>query len=81
MQVIRLLGVSLQRRPLYIIMEYMEKGSLRDLLRVSRPNQGETGRFFTWDLACMGRDIAAGMVFLSRHQYVHRDLAARFEFG
>ena len=76
----RLLGVCTRERPLCIIMEYMARGSLKDVLRLSRSEDGgEESDLDQRDLVCMCRDIARGMEFLSRAQFVHRDLATRFD--
>ncbi|XP_069098928.1 ephrin type-B receptor 5-like isoform X2 [Pleurodeles waltl] len=69
--VIHLEGVVTKSRPVMIVTEFMENGSLDSFLR-----QNEGG-FSVIQLVGMLRGIASGMRFLSDKNYVHRDLAAR----
>nr|XP_033770660.1 protein-tyrosine kinase 6 isoform X4 [Geotrypetes seraphini] len=58
--------------PFYIIMEFMAKGNLLDLVR------GAEGKFLEVnDLIDMAYQVADGMEFLESKNYIHRDLAAR----
>ncbi|XP_026880688.2 LOW QUALITY PROTEIN: ephrin type-A receptor 8 [Electrophorus electricus] len=69
--VIRLEGVVTRSKPVMIITEYMENGSLDSFLRRN------DGQFTIIQLVGILRGIAAGMTYLSDLGYVHRDLAAR----
>ncbi|XP_029705349.1 LOW QUALITY PROTEIN: ephrin type-A receptor 7 [Takifugu rubripes] len=69
--VIHLEGVVTRGKPVMIVIEYMENGSLDAFLRK------HDGQFTIIQLVGMLRGIAAGMRYLSDMGYVHRDLAAR----
>ncbi|XP_030576864.1 ephrin type-A receptor 7 isoform X3 [Archocentrus centrarchus] len=58
-------------KPVMIVIEYMENGSLDAFLRK------HDGQFTVIQLVGMLRGIAAGMRYLADMGYVHRDLAAR----
>ncbi|XP_051528533.1 ephrin type-A receptor 8-like isoform X2 [Myxocyprinus asiaticus] len=69
--VIHLEGVVTRSKPVMIITEYMENGSLDSFLRK------HDGQFTIIQLVGILRGIAAGMTYLANLGYIHRDLAAR----
>eukprot|EP01118_Nematostelium_gracile_P008225 TRINITY_DN2724_c2_g1_i1.p1 TRINITY_DN2724_c2_g1~~TRINITY_DN2724_c2_g1_i1.p1 ORF type:complete len:359 (-),score=76.06 TRINITY_DN2724_c2_g1_i1:23-1024(-) len=58
------------RETMYIVTEFLENGSLLDLLR-------HKGPFSKDQLVKMAKDVVAGMIYLHSEKIVHRDLAAR----
>ncbi|XP_022097192.1 tyrosine-protein kinase receptor Tie-1-like [Acanthaster planci] len=81
--VVGLLGACFQQGVLYMALEYLPTGNLRDYLRNTRPNQGAANskkRMSTLtseNLLKFGLDVAKGMEHLSVTGIIHRDLAAR----
>uniref|UniRef100_A0A671RUQ3 Fibroblast growth factor receptor n=1 Tax=Sinocyclocheilus anshuiensis TaxID=1608454 RepID=A0A671RUQ3_9TELE len=84
--IINLLGVCTQDGPLYVLVEYASKGSLREYLRARRP----PGMDYTFDvtkvpeeqltfkdLVSCAYQVARGMEYLASRRCIHRDLAAR----
>ncbi|XP_017767819.1 PREDICTED: tyrosine-protein kinase CSK isoform X2 [Nicrophorus vespilloides] len=69
---VNLLGVVRKKDQIYLVTEYMSKGSLVDYLR-SRGRLHVTKR----DQINFAFDTSAGMEYLERMHVVHRDLAAR----
>ncbi|XP_033281459.1 ephrin type-A receptor 5 isoform X12 [Orcinus orca] len=69
--IIHLEGVVTKSKPVMIVTEYMENGSLDTFLKKN------DGQFTVIQLVGMLRGIAAGMKYLSDMGYVHRDHAAR----
>ncbi|XP_038064957.1 angiopoietin-1 receptor-like [Patiria miniata] len=84
--VVKLFGFCIDRDPIYIIMEYMSKGQLKELLTSSRGKgklqvysnlHGRSKSLTSRDLIKFAADVADGMAFLASQQCIHRDLAAR----
>ncbi|KAM8867610.1 ephrin type-A receptor 8 isoform 1-T1 [Synchiropus picturatus] len=69
--VIHMEGVVTHSKPVMLITEYMENGSLDTFLR------RHDGQFTVIQLVGLLRGVAAGMTYLSDLGYIHRDLAAR----
>merc|ERR1740129_503253 len=81
--VVKLLGCCTEKDPIFVIMEFVEKGKLQDFLRKSRAEQdygnlhGSSQRLTSRDLTLFAYHVAKGMEYLSSKKVVHRDLAAR----
>ncbi|XP_017773022.1 PREDICTED: tyrosine-protein kinase Src64B [Nicrophorus vespilloides] len=71
-QLVALYAVCSKEEPIYIVQEYMCKGSLLDFLR---KDEGRTLGFE--DLIYIAFQVASGMEYLESKQLIHRDLAAR----
>lgn len=69
--IVRLIGIAVQKQPIMIVMELVPGGSLLTFLRTRASNL--TSR----TLLAMCRDAAAGMRYLESKNCIHRDLAAR----
>ncbi|XP_068961285.1 tyrosine-protein kinase TXK [Petaurus breviceps papuanus] len=70
-RLVQLYGVCIQQKPLYIVTEFMENGSLLHYLRQRQ------GRLSRGVLLSMCQDVCEGMEYLERNSFIHRDLAAR----
>ncbi|XP_006894240.1 PREDICTED: tyrosine-protein kinase TXK [Elephantulus edwardii] len=70
-RLVQLYGVCIQRRPLYIVTEFMENGCLLNYLRERKGNLRKEV------LLSMCQDVCEGMAYLEENCFIHRDLAAR----
>jgi hypothetical protein len=76
--VVRQHGVVTVGSPLMLVLEYMEKGDLKKyLVKQRREPRNSYPSDMPSTLLGMCRDVACGMEYLARKQFVHRDLAAR----
>lgn len=69
--VVKLIGICVQKQPIMIVMELVVGGSLLTYLR------NNASSLATKQLITMCRDAAAGMRYLESKNCIHRDLAAR----
>ena len=69
--VVRLIGICVQKQPIMIVMELVPGGSLLNYLR--QKNVHLTNR----QLLAMCVDVASGMAYLESRNCIHRDLAVR----
>ncbi|XP_018022043.1 tyrosine-protein kinase Btk29A isoform X3 [Hyalella azteca] len=70
---VQLYGVCKRQRPVYIITEFLEYGSLLHYLR----QKEKTLSSKTDTLIDMCLQICEGMAYLEKEKFIHRDLAAR----
>lgn len=81
--VVSLLGCCTEKDPIFIIIEYVNGGTLQEYLRKSRSEHnyrnlhGESQSLTARDLTSFAFQIAKGMAYLSSKKIIHRDLAAR----
>ncbi|XP_011550635.3 tyrosine-protein kinase Fer isoform X3 [Plutella xylostella] len=69
--IVRLIGIAVQKQPIMIVMELVSGGSLLTFLRT------RSNTLNSRSLTAMCRDAAAGMRYLESKNCIHRDLAAR----
>lgn len=69
--IVKFIGICVQKQPIMIVMELVPGGSLLNFLR----NHGSS--LLLNDLLAMCIDTAAGMEYLENQNCIHRDLAAR----
>lgn len=70
--IIKLLGVSSETTPIYLLLEYMVNGRLSNYLR-----EGKGHELGLSQLLWIAAQIAEGMAFLEKEHFVHRNLGAR----
>uniref|UniRef100_A0AAR2KWY5 Tyrosine-protein kinase n=1 Tax=Pygocentrus nattereri TaxID=42514 RepID=A0AAR2KWY5_PYGNA len=70
-KLVQLYGVCTVQRPICIVTELMEKGSLHHVL------QHSTSTLHSVRLLTMCQDVCEGMEYLEKNNFIHRDLAAR----
>ncbi|XP_053309182.1 tyrosine-protein kinase HCK [Spea bombifrons] len=70
-RLVRLHAVVTQGEPIYIITEYMQKGSLLDFLKSQEGNQQPLPQLIDFSA-----QIAEGMWYIEQKNYIHRDLRA-----
>uniref|UniRef100_A0A8C0J0H0 Tyrosine-protein kinase n=1 Tax=Chelonoidis abingdonii TaxID=106734 RepID=A0A8C0J0H0_CHEAB len=69
--VVRIIGVSARKQPVFIVMELVSGGDFLSFLR------SEGSRLWVQDLIHFAVQAAAGMAYLESNGCIHRDLAAR----
>uniref|UniRef100_A0A1L8DLX7 Tyrosine-protein kinase n=1 Tax=Nyssomyia neivai TaxID=330878 RepID=A0A1L8DLX7_9DIPT len=69
--IVKLIGICVQKQPIMIVMELVPGGSLLNFLRKHKSTHTSK------QLIAMCRDAAAGMRYLESKNCIHRDLAAR----
>ncbi|XP_036386343.1 tyrosine-protein kinase HCK-like [Megalops cyprinoides] len=70
-KLVRLNAVVTKEEPIYIITEFMEKGSLLDFLKTDEGNRLQLPKLIDFSA-----QIAEGMAFIEQKNYIHRDLRA-----
>lgn len=70
-KLVRLNAVVTKEEPIYIITEFMEKGSLLDFLKTDEGNRQPLPKLIDFSA-----QIAEGMAYIENKNYIHRDLRA-----
>ncbi|KAG2461549.1 tyrosine-protein kinase HCK isoform X2 [Polypterus senegalus] len=70
-KLVRLNAVVTKEEPIYIITEFMEKGSLLDFLKSDEGNRQKLPKLIDFSA-----QVAEGMAFIEQRNYIHRDLRA-----
>ncbi|XP_006030551.1 tyrosine-protein kinase HCK isoform X2 [Alligator sinensis] len=70
-KLVKLHAVVTKEEPIYIITEFMEKGSLLDFLKSDEGNKQPLPKLIDFSA-----QIAEGMAFIEKRNYIHRDLRA-----
>ncbi|XP_033636736.1 uncharacterized protein LOC117297699 [Asterias rubens] len=75
--VVSLIGACQHQDVLYVALEYLPNGDLRNHLRSSRPDTDSEPSLTSEQLIKFALDVAMGMEHLASSAVIHRDLAAR----
>uniref|UniRef100_A0A8C8DW87 Protein tyrosine kinase 7 (inactive) n=1 Tax=Oryzias sinensis TaxID=183150 RepID=A0A8C8DW87_9TELE len=77
--VVRLLGLCREAEPHYMVLEYYDRGDLKQFLRISKSKDDKVKSqpLSTKTKMSLCAQVARGMEHLSNHRFVHKDLAAR----
>ncbi|XP_074699705.1 tyrosine-protein kinase HCK [Strix aluco] len=70
-KLVKLHAVVTKEEPIFIITEFMEKGSLLDFLKSDEGNKQPLPKLIDFSA-----QIAEGMAFIEKRNYIHRDLRA-----
>ncbi|CAM5095260.1 unnamed protein product [Natator depressus] len=70
-KLVKLHAVVTKEEPIYIITEFMEKGSLLDFLKSDEGNKQPLPKLIDFSA-----QVAEGMAFIEQRNYIHRDLRA-----
>uniref|UniRef100_H2RUE1 Tyrosine-protein kinase n=1 Tax=Takifugu rubripes TaxID=31033 RepID=H2RUE1_TAKRU len=70
-KLVRLNAVVTKEEPIYIITEFMEKGSLLDFLKSDEGNRVQLPKLIDFSA-----QTAEGMAYIEQRNYIHRDLRA-----
>uniref|UniRef100_A0A8B9KB21 Tyrosine-protein kinase n=1 Tax=Astyanax mexicanus TaxID=7994 RepID=A0A8B9KB21_ASTMX len=70
-KLVRLNAVVTKEEPIYIITEFMEKGSLLDFIKTDEGNRLQLPKLIDFSA-----QIAEGMAYIEQRNYIHRDLRA-----
>ena len=74
--IVGLIGVVTSNQQCQVILQFCDRGSLQQLLRDDKLNEGQ-GCIPTTAVLKIAAEIADGMAYLEEKRFVHRDLAAR----
>ena len=76
--IVALRGLCTQHTPMFMVLEFMPLGNLRDYLRNCRPRANpRLAELTTADTVAYSLQIAQAMTYLASAHIVHRDIAAR----
>ncbi|XP_033636365.1 ephrin type-A receptor 3-like [Asterias rubens] len=75
--IVSLIGACQDQDVLYVALEYLPNGDLRNHLRSSRPDTESEPSLTSDQLIKFALDVAMGMEHLASSAVIHRDLAAR----